>query len=132
MVPSRARNPPMHPLDPTDHQLRPLSEYTKRIPSRVPGKRLNRATLWRWALHGRLRTVQIGGGRFTCDAWVWEFIHRARAPITPALSAELDQTTTRLRSRTWSLPPIPAEERARFGAELGPRRDGTGCSLGWS
>jgi len=113
----------MHPLDPSDHQLRPLSEYCKRIPSRVPGKRLNRATLWRWALHGRLRTVQIGGGRFTCDAWVWQFIHNtpgAARPISPALRAELDEITNRLRSRRRSLPPIPAEERARIEAELAP------------
>jgi hypothetical protein len=111
----------MHPLDPSDRQLRPLSEYTKRIPSRVPGKCLNRATLWRWALHGRLRTVQIGGGRFTCDAWVCEFIHGgrsdARAPITPALRAELDQITARLESPRR---PIPPEERARIEAELAP------------
>ncbi len=109
----------MRPLDPADRQLRPLSEYCNRIPSRVLGKRLNRATLWRWALHGRLRTVQIGGGRFTCDAWVCKFIHGgSRAPITPALRAELDQITARLGSPRRPLPSIPPEGRAQIEAEL--------------
>lgn len=64
--------------------LRPLSEYCSRLPSRVRGRSLNRATLWRWALRGRrdgriLRSVVIGAGRFTCDAWVVEFMD----PVDP-------------------------------------------------
>jgi hypothetical protein len=116
-------------LDPSNHDLAPLSAYCNRIPSRVPGRRLNRATIWRWALRGTrdgrvLRTVQIGGGRFTCDAWVCEFIHRNptnhRPPLSPSQAEELDLIAVRLgSSRRWSAP-IPPEERARIMAELAP------------
>lgn len=73
----RAR-PPL-PIDAACQQLRPLVEYADRLPSGRRGKRLNRATLWRWSLRGlrggrRLRTVTAGGTRVTCDAWVWEFL----------------------------------------------------------
>jgi hypothetical protein len=66
------------PIDPGCRRLRPLADYADRLPSGRRGKRLNRATLWRWALRGlrsgrRLRSVSAGGTRVTCDAWVWEF-----------------------------------------------------------
>ena len=83
------------PLDATDQQLRPLAEYCDRLPSRVPGRRLNRATLWRWALKGRsdsryLRTVALGSGRFTCDAWVTQFLAEARGPSCAPGAGTLD------------------------------------------
>jgi len=62
------------PFDPTDTRLRPLAEYADRLPSRRRGRRLNRATLWRWAMRGArggkvlLHTVRLGSGRFTSDA----------------------------------------------------------------
>lgn len=66
------------PIDPTCLCLRPLAEYSRRLPSSRSGKRLHRATLWRWALRGargrKLRTAALGGSRVTCDAWVWEFL----------------------------------------------------------
>ena len=68
----------MEALNSACQRLRPLAEYASRLPSSQRGKRLNRATLWRWALHGvrgrRLRTVTLGGGRMSCDAWVCEFL----------------------------------------------------------
>src|SRR5688500_15200315 len=75
----------MEPLNPDCQRLRPLAEYTRRLPSSQSGKRLNRATLWRWALAGlrdgrRLKTVALGGGRMTCDAWVWQFLVQADNP----------------------------------------------------
>jgi hypothetical protein len=83
-------------LDPTSTQLRPLAEYAHRIPSTRLGKRLNRATLWRWALHGangvRLRTQRLGGGRYTTDADVVEFMRRLSEPSASSL-------------------PVPASER---------------------
>lgn len=77
VTPDRER--PAAPIDAACQRLRPLVEYADRLPSGRRGKRLNRATLWRWALRGlrggrRLRTVTAGGTRVTCDAWVWEFI----------------------------------------------------------
>ena len=70
------------PLNPHCRRLRPLAEYSRRLPSCHVGKRLNRATLWRWALRGlrngrQLRTVLLGSGRMTCDAWVSEFLEGA-------------------------------------------------------
>ncbi|MBI5433754.1 MAG: DUF1580 domain-containing protein [Planctomycetes bacterium] len=69
----------MEPLNPRCQRLRPLAEYAARLPSGRPGKRLNRSTLWRWALSGvrggrRLKTAALGRTRVTCDAWVWEFL----------------------------------------------------------
>lgn len=66
-------------LDPNSTELRPLAEYSERLPSSHRGKRLNRATLWRWSLKGlrdgrRLHTVGLGAGRYTCDKWVCDFL----------------------------------------------------------
>ncbi len=81
------------PFDRHSHTLRPLGDYRDRLPSRCHNRRLNRATLWRWALHGagkeriKLPTVVIGSGRFTSDADVHAFIQARsaakEAPETP-------------------------------------------------
>lgn len=98
----------MQPLDPECKRLRPLAEYTTRLPSSRSGKRLSRATLWRWALHGvrggrLLKTVELGAGRMSCDAWVWEFLG------------------TRIEGRTDSgnTPTLDLEERERIRRALG-------------
>ena len=72
---------PLHdPFDPSSTFLRPLGEYRDRLPSRRSGRRLTRSTLYRWALRGTrggrvtLKTVRIGGGIFTCDQFVHEFM----------------------------------------------------------
>src|SRR5262245_51033290 len=105
----------MDPFDPTCTRLRPLAEYTGRLPSSRPGKRLNRATLWRWSLKGTssrvlLQTARLGGCRYTCDAWVAEFM--AALSAAPSAGAQA--------------PPISDEERARilrhFGLGVGGRR----------
>ncbi len=74
----------MDPLDPSSTQLRPLAVYSDRIPSSRRGKILHRATLWRWAFGGLrggiiLQTVRLGGCRYTCDAWIVEFMRAASA-----------------------------------------------------
>lgn len=79
----------MDAIDPNCTRLRPLAEYSERLPSSRQGKRLNRATLWRWALKGMtdgryLRTVGLGSGRFTCDAWVAQFLSHPRPPSAPS------------------------------------------------
>lgn len=74
-------------IDSTCKNLRPLAEYCERVPSARKNKRIHRATIWRWALHGirgaTLRTVVLGGSRYTCDAWVASFMEelgRKRSP----------------------------------------------------
>ena len=81
-------------LSPTCRSLRPLAEYCDRLPSRRRGRKLNRATLYRWALHGvsggrMLRTVELGGGRVSCDAWVDEFMRQRSCTAPPAPSEGL-------------------------------------------
>jgi hypothetical protein len=81
----------MRDIDPKDTTYQPLARYADRLPSSRPGRKLNRATLWRWALRGfgegtRLKTVVLGGCRFTSDAWVAEFI-RARSGLVEHVAA---------------------------------------------
>lgn len=84
-------------FDPTCEELRPLREYAQRLPSSRAGKRVHPATLYRWALKGLsggtpLRTVRMGGGRFTCDAWVAEFMEPGpTASSGPVAQSELSQ-----------------------------------------
>lgn len=84
------------PFDPTDDRLRPLAEYTDRLPSRCRGRKLNRATLWRWALHGvrggkvRLATWLLGGGRFTSDEAVAAFMEERAFAGTPEKPSAMD------------------------------------------
>jgi hypothetical protein len=74
----------MHPFDPTSTQLRPLAEYSERLPSSRRGRKLHRSTLCRWMRGGVrggivLQTTRLGGCRYTCDAWVAEFMRAASA-----------------------------------------------------
>jgi len=66
------------PFNPTSTRFRPLAEYSNVLPSSRPGRRLNRATLWRWALKGvggvRLQTVSLGSARLTTDADIAAFM----------------------------------------------------------
>lgn len=66
------------PFDPTSKRFRPLAEYSNVLPSCRPGRRLHRATLWRWALKGvggvRLQTVSLGTARLTTDADIAAFM----------------------------------------------------------
>jgi len=56
-----------------------LTEAAKLIPGRKPGSRISTDTVWRWCLRGvgnglRLRSVLIGGQRYTTRRWLQEFI----------------------------------------------------------
>jgi len=61
-------------------------------PAHFPGKRVHRATVWRWHLTGlhrhgqviRLRTVTVGSRRYTTQAWIDEFLRacNGEAPLT--------------------------------------------------
>lgn len=55
-------------IDVYHEKVFPLTEAPKHTPTRA-GKRIHRATTFRWALHGlrgvRLETIKIGGHRYT-------------------------------------------------------------------
>lgn len=101
----------LHSLDPNSFQLRPLHEYTDRLPSSRRGKKLNRSTLWRWVLRGvggrRLRTQVLGGRLFTCDAWACQFMRPGpTGPQGPDTSS-----------------PVAVRERERIAERLGAARN---------
>ncbi len=63
-----------------DHRIetvRTLTEAAAGLPRRRGGKRVNVATLYRWATHGcrgvRLETIQIGGTRCTSQEALQRF-----------------------------------------------------------
>jgi hypothetical protein len=56
-----------------------LTEATKLIPGRRPGKRVSLPTIWRWCKHGlrhgiRLQSIMVGGQRCTTRQWLQDFI----------------------------------------------------------
>jgi len=72
-------------IDLGTERLIPLREVGDFVPSARPGKRLNVATVWRWATSGArgrvLETVKIGGSTFTSIEAVERFAqHRAETP----------------------------------------------------
>lgn len=103
----------MKSIDPTCSDLRPLACYARRLPSSRPGKRIHKSTLFRWATRGSggvvLRTSRLGSGRFTCDAWVSEFMDRlTRVDVQPDRPKRRGHTDS---------------ERREIEAELGIRPD---------
>lgn len=74
--------------------LIPISQVPERLPSRR-GKKVHISTIFRWASNGvggvRLRTVRIGGARYTSDEELHQFIAQvssARRLGNPLDSAE--------------------------------------------
>lgn len=70
----------------------PLTEAARMIPSRKKGKRVDVNTLWRWCKRGvagglRLRSVVVGGVRYTTKKWLAEFIEaRSSASVVDGCS----------------------------------------------
>jgi hypothetical protein len=86
-----------------------LREVPKHVPSRIPGKRLSHATVWRWALrpNNPLETFCTPGGRFTSIEAIDRFIERCSAKSD---GVEIQQSFRAFR---------PSLERAqRAGDEL--------------
>jgi hypothetical protein len=58
--------------------LIPLHKATCLIPGRQGRKQVHANTLFRWCLHGvrgvKLRSVLVGGQRYTTQTWVDEFL----------------------------------------------------------
>lgn len=65
-------------IDWENERIIPLRDVTKHVKSRVSGKRLSVATVWRWALrkNGPLETFKTPGGRFTSIEAVSRFLER--------------------------------------------------------
>jgi hypothetical protein len=65
-------------IDRENERVISLREVPKHVPSRVPGKRLSQATVWRWALrqNNPLETFCTPGGRFTSIEAIDRFIER--------------------------------------------------------
>lgn len=88
----------MPPLE----NLFPLVEASDRLP-RKNGRKISKSTVFRWSSKG-LRTVMLGGQRYTCEEWFWEFIEArsggtaaAAAPRTPrARQRAIDQAEREL------------------------------------
>ena len=62
--------------DLVEEGLIPLRAAADMIPSRVRGKKVNLATVYRWANAGLLETTKISGGRFSSPAAVGRFLRR--------------------------------------------------------
>jgi len=94
-------------IDPTCRILRPLAEYAERLPSSRPGKTIHKTTLWRWATGGSsevvLKTEFLGACRFTCDAYVADFMRRLgqqrKAPRTPRGTSMGEKNRRRIQAK---------------------------------
>lgn len=71
--------------------LIPLGELRNMVPSGRPGKRLDKATIWRWAVHGvrgvKLESEVIGNTRYTSLPAFHRFraaLNQRPAPFTPS------------------------------------------------
>ena len=93
-----------------------LPQAAKLFPGTKPGKRVSTDTVWRWCTRGvcggvRLRSVMIGGRRFTTRAWLDDFIAaRTEAtdgplPIpqvrTPLQQQRVAETASQELDRLW-------------------------------
>jgi hypothetical protein len=67
--------------------LWPLRSLPDRLPPGPRGRKIHRASGFRWASRGvrgrRLRTVSIGGSLFSCDQWLHEFVTGTAASGVP-------------------------------------------------
>jgi hypothetical protein len=78
-----------------DHRIeivRSLTEAAAELPRRRGGKRVNVATLYRWASHGcrgvKLETIQIGGTRCTSVEALQRFFEALTGPGREPCHAE--------------------------------------------
>lgn len=95
-------------------EYRPVRKYT-----RAAG--ISLATEWRWLNRGvkggvKLRSVCIGGRRYTTDAWWAEFIAACSAPSDSLSAAHLQTPAARNRAHEQA----ERELDAAFGEESAP------------
>ena len=73
----------------------------KWLPRRRMGRRLSKATVFRWSMAtgNRLHTVRVGGMRCTTEAWLWEFFERQGNPgADPKAISQEDQNAAHLKA----------------------------------
>jgi hypothetical protein len=96
----------MYMIDRENERVIPLREVHKHVPSRVPGKRVSPATVWRWAqrTNNPLETFRTPGGTFTSIEAIDRFIERcsnkaaAQAPaVAPAPTDKAKKAGEQLR-----------------------------------
>lgn len=65
-------------IDREHERIIPLRDVPEHLPSRIPGKKLSFATVWRWALRPKdpLETFCTPGGRFTSLEALDRFVER--------------------------------------------------------
>lgn len=65
-------------IDREHERIIALRDVPKHLPSRIPGKKLSFATVWRWALRPKdpLETFCTPGGRFTSLEALDRFVER--------------------------------------------------------
>jgi hypothetical protein len=85
-----------------DHRretLMTLREAAASLPRRRGGKKVNVATVYRWALHGfrgvRLEAIQVGGTKFTSAEALQRFFDRLSDPERDPVFKELSLTRSR-------------------------------------
>jgi hypothetical protein len=74
-----------------------LREVPKHVPSRMPGKTLSQATVWRWALrpNNPLETFCTPGGRFTSLEAIERFIERCSTKTRGAFEIQQSLQTVK-------------------------------------
>lgn len=113
------------PFTPHDYTLRPLAEYATRLPSRQPGKRIHKSTLWRWATKGSngviLETMKLAQARFTSDGWVNDFMRECtrRSRLKGAESLPSPESSSESIRRDFGIGPGPSTEDANEGPTEG-------------
>jgi hypothetical protein len=80
-------------IDREHERIISLREVPKHLPSRLPGKKLSCATVWRWAMrtNNPLETFSTPGGRFTSVEAIDRFIERCSSKyrdVSPPLGCD--------------------------------------------
>lgn len=103
-----------------------LAQAARILPSRVAGKRVHVATLWRWSLKGtrhgvHLRVVRVGGHMYTTRTWLKDFIDdgTSEAPGTIGVREKLG---TEARPPRAVIPQIRTAAQRRRDAEYASKK----------
>ena len=103
-----------------------LTDASKLIPGRRGGKRISTQTVWRWCMRAdrngtRLKSVLIGGQRYTTRRWLNEFIEAKSASAGPS---EITPAPIRTPGKRQTASELAAEELKATWARRGqPAKD---------